>query len=161
MIDSAWKPSVFRVVQSDYLALILAGFPAVAWGMYIVIAVFGFFPGMRGHDPIRGTEGAPFFLGMAVVATVVMIPLLLWRLKSFQATFARSDEVVGRITSISFFRDRGRIEYSYVANGQIYNGWNAIMKNKRTTSLSEGDEVVLLVDRTDPKRALIRDLYTG
>jgi len=161
MIDDIKKPSVFRVIQSDYLALILVGFPAVAWGMYIVIAFFGFFPGMRGHDPIRGTEGAPFFLGMAIVATVVLIPLLLWRLRSFQATFARSDEVVGHITSISFFRDRGRIEYTYDMGGQTYNGWNAVMKNKRTTSLSQGDEVVLLVDRSAPKRALIRDLYTG
>jgi hypothetical protein len=153
------RPSPFRVLQSDFIALGSILFPAVMWGMYIVIAYFGFFPGFRGHDPIQGSEGAPAFLYLGIITTLIGVPLFVWRWRSFQSVFARGRVVTGRIASVSFSRDRGRVEYSYEYSGQRYHGGNAIMKTKRTKALQEGDEVELIVDPENPKRALIRDLY--
>src|SRR5437016_2431693 len=140
-MSSSRKPSVLRIIQSDYVALIALGFPAVMWVMYVAIAYFGFFPGLRGHESIQGSESAPLFLTLAVVSTLMGIPLLVWRIRSFQAAFARNVEVQGRITNISFFRDRGRVEYTYDYSGQTYHGGNAVMKTGRTRSLQEGEEV--------------------
>ena len=159
MKNETHSPSIFRVVQSDFLALVSLAFPAIMLGMYLVITYLGFFPGFRGHDPIRGAEGAPVFLYMSIVATIIGVPVFVWRFNSFRSTYAGGLEVTGQITNISFSRDRGRVDYSYDYSGQMYRGWNAIMKTKRTKAMATGDNVVLMVDKGNPKRALIRDLY--
>ena len=155
------KPSIVRIVQSDYLALLGILFPAVSFVMYVCVAYFGFFPGFRGHDPIQGTEGAPLFFYMVIIGLAVGLPLALWRIRSIEQMFANSREVAGHITNIYFHRDRGRVEYSYTYQGQNYSGGNAIMKTGKTRQLHSGDQVVLLVNPDDPARALIRDLYVS
>lgn len=152
-------PSIVRIIQSDFLALLGVLVPAVSLIMYICVAYFGYFPGLRGRDPIQGTEGAPIFLYMFIIGLVVGVPLSLWRIRSIQQMFAKSVEVVGQITNISFYRDRGRVEYSYTYQNQNYSGGNAIMKTGKTQQLRSGSQVVLLVNPDEPKRALIRDLY--
>ncbi|TEU11420.1 MAG: DUF3592 domain-containing protein [Anaerolineales bacterium] len=152
------QPSPLRIIQSDYVALLAALFPIVSWVMYVATAYFGFFPGLRGRDPLTGAD-APFFLYLGIITTLIGIPLLVWRIRSFQAMFTRGVEVPGRITNISFYRDRGRVEYAYTYQGQTYQGGNAVRKTGRTKALQPGGEVVLIVDRDNPKRALIRDLY--
>lgn len=152
------KPSVLRIIQSDYTALFAVAFPVIAWVIYVATAYFGFFPGLRGRDPLTGAS-APFFFYLGLVTTLIGVPVFIWRVRSFQALFARGVEVPGRVASISFYRDRGRVEYAYTYEGNTYQGGNAIMKTGRTKALQPGDEVVLIVDKDNPKRALIRDLY--
>ena len=48
------KPSLVRMIQSDYLVLLGILIPVVSLIMYIAVAYFGYFPGLRGHDPIQG-----------------------------------------------------------------------------------------------------------
>jgi len=153
------KASIVRIIQSDYLALLGVLFPTISLIMYISVAYFGYFPGFRGHDPIQGTEGAPLFFYLFVAGLVVGIPVAIWRIRSIQQIFSKSVEVVGQVTNISFYKDRGRVEYSYTYQGQNYSGGNAIMKTGKTQQLRSGNQVVLLVNPDDPKRALIRDLY--
>ncbi len=153
------KASIVRIIQSDYLALLGVLFPTVSLIMYICVAYFGYFPGFRGHDPIQGTEGAPLFFYLFIAGLVVGIPVTIWRIRSIQQIFSKSVEVVGQVTNISFYKDRGRVEYSYTYLGQNYSGGNAIMKTGKTQQLHTGNQVVLLVNPDEPKRALIRDLY--
>ena len=150
---------LLRVAQTDYIAFLALGFPGVIWVIYIAVAYFGFFPDLRGREPLTGAA-APFFLRLGIITTLVGVPLFIWRVRSFQALFAQGAQVAGRITSISFFRDRGRIEYTYTWEGKTYKGYNAVMKTKRTQALEPGTEVILIVDKNHPQRALIRDLYT-
>src|SRR5687767_6816879 len=107
------KASVVRIIQSDYLALLGVLVPVVSLIMYICVAYFGYFPGFRGRDPIQGTEGAPLFFYMLIVGLVVGLPLAFWRIRAIQQMFEKSVEVVGQVTNVSFYRDRGRVEYSY------------------------------------------------
>lgn len=153
------KPSIVRIIQSDFLALLGVIVPLVSLIMYVCVAYFGYFPGLRGRDPIQGTEGAPLFLYMFIFGLVVGLPLAFWRIRSIQQMFANSVEVVGQVTNISFYKDRGRVEYTYTYQNQNYSAGNAIMKTGKTRQLSSGSQVVLLVNPDEPKRALIRDLY--
>ena len=154
------KPSLIRIIQSDFIAMLGALAPAVFLVAYIAVAYFGFLPGFRGHDPIQGTEGAPFFLYGFIVTLILGIPAVIWRFKSIHTVFATGTEVVGKIENVYFRRDRGNVVYRYEYQGKPYSGVNAIMKNARTQSLAPGMEIVLIVDKNDPGRALIRDLYT-
>jgi hypothetical protein len=153
------KPSIVRIVQSDFLALLGILVPVVALIMYVCVAYFGYFPGFRGHDPIQGTEGAPLFFYLSIIGFIVGIPLAIWRIRSIQQMFSKSVEVVGQITNISFYKDRGRVEYSYTYQGQNYSGGTAIMKTGKTRQLRSGNQVVLLVNPDEPKSVLLRDLF--
>jgi len=152
------QPSLLGIIQLDTVALLALLFPLVIWGIYIATTYFGFFPGLGGRDPLTGAD-APLFLYLGLIATVVGIPLLLWRVRSFQSMFRRGIQVRGRITDVSFYRDRGRVEYSYTYEGQTYAGGNAVQKTGRSEALQPGGEVTLLVDPEKPQRAVIRDLY--
>lgn len=50
----------------------------------------------------------------------------------FRTLYAHRVEGVGYITSVWFFRDRGRIEYSYMCEGKTYNSYAAVMKTAHT-----------------------------
>jgi hypothetical protein len=154
------KPSFFRVIQTDFIALAGVLVPAVFLVMYISIAYFGYFPGFRGHDPIQGTEGAPFFFYAFIVTAVVGIPLTAGRFRSIQNLFLNGAVVIGKVEGVYFHRDRGSIDVRYEYNGKSYLKANPIMKTARTKSLAPGMEVALVVNKDDPNRALIRDLYT-
>jgi hypothetical protein len=84
------KPSIVRIIQSDYLALLGVIVPLVSLIMYVCVAYFGYFPGLRGRDPIQGTEGAPLFLYMFIFGLVAGLPLAFWRIRSIQQMFANS-----------------------------------------------------------------------
>lgn len=153
------KPSFFRVIQSDYISLVGLLFPAVCLVMYICVAYFGYFPGLRGRDPIQGTEGAPLFLYGFIITAVIGIPLTTWRYRSIQKVFLNGEIVVGKIEGVYFHRDRGSVDYSYQHNGKFYLKATPIMKTARTRALARGMEVALVVNKDDPNQALIRDLY--
>lgn len=153
------KPSILRIIQSDYLALIGILFPIIIFIMYAAVEYFGFFPGLRGRDPIQGTSFAPILLYAGIAGVLIGFPLAYWRIRIIQQMFSKGVEVAGQITGISFFRDRGSIAYSYTYQGQTYNGSNAIMKTGQTQKMRSGVPVMLLVNPEEPKRALIRDLY--
>ena len=153
------KPSIWRIVQIDYIACLAVLFPLAVWVLSVVLYYTGGLPGVRGHDPVSAEEGLPFFLYMGLIATAIGIPVLLWRVRTLLNLFARGQEVAGRLISVGFFRDRGRIEYAYDYQGQLFQGGNVVMRTARTTALSVGEQVVLLVDPIHPHRAVIRDLY--
>lgn len=153
------KPSIIRIIQSDYLALLGVLVPVVSLIMYVSVAYFGYFPGLRGRDPIQGTEGAPIFFYLFIIGLVFGLPLAFWRIQTIQKIFSKGMEVVGQITNISFYRDRGRVEYSYSYEGHAYSSGNAIMKTRQTQQLRSGNQIALLVNPDEPQRALIRDLY--
>jgi len=154
------KPSFVSIVKNDYGALIGFILPLVLWAMFIATNVFGFSLSRRGRAAIEPNSTDSTFLYIAIAGTVVGIALLAWRFYSFQQTFANGENAVGRITSVSFFKDRGRIEYSYNLKGQTYKSGNAIMKNKKTQLFRDGDEIELIVDRLNPNRAFIKTLYS-
>jgi hypothetical protein len=153
------KASIFRIIQSDYLALIGSVVPLVGLALYAAVAYFGYLPGFRGRGPIQGTEDASLVLYFAVLGIVLGLPLVYWRVRTIQQRFVKSVEVIGQITGVYFHRDRGRVEYSYSYQGQDYSAGNAVMKNGRTRTLISGNPVVLLINPDNPKQPLIRDLY--
>jgi hypothetical protein len=152
------QPSVARIVKSDYVALLTVLSPVVFWLMYLALAYFGYLPNPRGRKPLSDSD-APFFLKLALITTFICLPLLIWRVRHFQTVFANGEAVNGRIAKVSFFRDRGRIEFTYTYAGRQYHAKNALHKTKEATAFKEGDEVVIVVSRSNPKRSYIRDLF--
>jgi hypothetical protein len=155
------KPSLFRIITIDYSSFAIIFSPIIAWGLYGVISVFGIIPDFRwGREPLTG-EDLPIMLSVATFATGLAIPLLVWRVRVVWSTFIMGVEVPGQVVKIFFFRDRGRVEYTYTYQGHTYRRGNAIMKTKRTKALELNSQVTLVVHPNKPERAVIRDLYVS
>jgi hypothetical protein len=95
---------------------------------------------------------------MGAIAVIAII-ILLWRMMRFYSLFNDNQEALATINDVSFFRDRGRITYIHKYNGGNYVSSHYVMKNSRTKSLAVGDQVTVLVDRNNPKKAFIKDLF--
>ena len=66
MDQARQQPSLVRIIQSDYLALLSVVVPVVMWVLYLAGEYFGFLPGFRGREPNPGAR-APFFLYLAII----------------------------------------------------------------------------------------------
>jgi len=95
----------------------------------------------------------------AVVVTVILFVLLARRIARIKATLVSGPRVKAKVLGIGFMKDRGRVEFEYTLEGQHYASGAAIMKNKQTTAISPGDEIEVAIDRADPTRAFVVDLY--
>jgi hypothetical protein len=151
-------PSPFRIIRTDYATILAMLFPVVIWGVYVATAFFGFFPGLRGREPLTASD-ANFFLYFSVIVTLLGIPLLIWRIHVIRAIFIRGIEVSGKIMSAHFSGSRGRLEYAYIFDGQTYRAGHAVHKTKQVRGIQPGDTITLVVDPNKPGKALIRDIF--
>ena len=152
------QPSVLRVIWTDPISSFAAMLPVTMWVLFIVLASLGRVPDItgRGRDPFTH---APSDIYLAIGFTVVMAPMLLWRVLSIRGLFADGIEVPGTITDLSFFGGRGWVKYTYTYQDVTYRGWNSIMKTDRSGTLKPGDQVTIVFRPDKPKRAAIRQLY--
>lgn len=127
--------------------------------MYIGFSFVNYLNAFREYGNIQDVEGISVFFYAFIIGLVIGVPLAFWRIRYIQQKFSNSIEVVGQITNISFYKDRGKFEYTYTYQGQVYSGNNAIMKTVKTRHLLANSQVVLLVNPDKPKHALIRDVY--
>jgi len=119
------------------------------WGIYLLLVA------LKNIPPFDIT-----FPAISLAVTVISLIVLTWRIRQVFALLSDGLEMSATISNVSFFRDRGRVDYIYNYQGQKYASGNAIHKVKLTKNLKIGDEVIVVVDRNNPKRAYIRDLYT-
>jgi hypothetical protein len=151
------QPRALRIVSSDFVVMLSIVGPVVAWALYVAASLGWVFRPRYSHTRLSG--GDPLFLGIAVAATVVLVPLALYRMSSIRKVFAQGIRTTGTITSVEFFKDRGRAEYRFkLGSRQIQTG-APLHKTAQTSQLSVGQEVELAVDAQNPKRAFIVDLY--
>jgi hypothetical protein len=140
------KPSLFRVVSVDYPSQVSFMFPVVFW----VVSAYFFY---------TGNESMPLFVLLSIIASVVGIPFLFWRYWIISSVFEDGMQTQGIITGISFYRGRGRLQYSYNFQGQKYTSGNVINRSKYTRNMEDGQQVAILVDRNNPKRAFVKEIY--
>ncbi len=148
------KPSLWRIIWTDYPAFYGSLVPVVSW-----IVLIAWLPDWRGEGPVISEAARPFFITLAAIATLGGLSVLLWRLWLLFGIFRRGAQVRGKISSVEIRRDHGWVEFCYIFDHQEYTSRAEVHRNARTKELKAGDLVVLLVDRARPQRAFIRDLY--
>ena len=140
------SPSLFRIVSTDYSSYLSVLFPFV----------FGIFTLYFFNTENTSSQ---LFLLITAVVTIIGVPTLIQRYRAISSVFANGTETKGVITHIGFLRGRGRVEYSYNARGEKHTSSNAINRNGRTRKLRIGQNVQVMVDPDDPKRAFIQEIY--
>ena len=148
------RPSLLKIIWTDYPAFISTSAMVVAW-----IVILAWVPAWRSDGPIVSPGAAPVFLSVAALITLVGMGVLLWRFQTLWAAFFSGAQVRGKITSVEMRRDRGRVKYTYIFNHEEYQSSAPIHRNKQTLALKTGSPVILMIDTKKPWRAFIRDLY--
>lgn len=149
-----------KVVMSDLVVQMAVIFPLVFLGFIIVLNVFGGLPSFGRRGAIDQEGGTTFFLYALGVALLIGIPLIWWRIRTVQQVVANGIEVLGTVTGISFNKDRGRIKWNYQIAAEKFEGASLVTKNSFTRSLVVGDQVLLIVHQSEPKRSILSDIYT-
>ena len=139
-------PSAFRIIQVDYLASLGVDLPLAMWGLALVGRFF---------DP----ETASFFGLIAAPVTLAGLLLIAWRIWTIRSVFGGGTGVPGVVSSLAFFRGRGRIRYVYTYRGKKYEGSNALQSNHLARALAPGQDVTVMLDSGNPRRAFVRELY--
>ena len=151
---SVRKPALRRIIWTDYPAFYASLVPVVSW-----IVLLAWLPDWRGDGPVISSEARPFFLTLAAIATVAGLGVLIWRVWLVYKLFRKGVQVRGKISSVEIRRDRGWVGFFYIFDHKEYTSRIEVHRNTQTKGLKAGDLVVLVVDRANPKRAFIRDLY--
>jgi hypothetical protein len=63
------------------------------------------------------------------------------------------------ITGMSFYRSRGSVHYTYLYEGTQHTSRDVILKIGRVGEFGQKQNLTVLVDPTNPKRAIVKDLY--
>lgn len=140
------RPSIFRIIWMDAAAFLSAIFAAL-------FAAFIAYDFLRGNTPNQTT--LLMFGGIILVA----LGILVWRLTTIFNLFNDGQEATATITDISFYRDRGRVAYIFMFQNEKYLNSNAVMKHGKSRMLQVGEQTIVLVNRDNPKKSILKDLY--
>ena len=152
--------SVKRTILNDYAAFLLAITGPIFLVLSIAGGVFGFLPEVKRPGSIPVTpETAVVGAIASLVLTLVLLFLLYRRIARIRRIIQTGERVEGGITDIRFIKDRGRVTFRYVLNGQVVEGGAPVMKNATTLQLIPGTVVELALDPEDPSRAIVVELY--
>lgn len=148
------KPAIQRIVWTDYTAFFASSLPVAFW-----VIVLAWVPDWRGTGPVASPAAAPVLVMGAILTTLGAILVTAWRVAWFWSLFRSGKIVPGKIESVNFRRDRGRVEYIYAFHNQSFQARAALHRTLKTRKIKPGDHVTLLVDPQHPGRSFIRDLY--
>lgn len=142
------QASLKKIIKNDYMAFTAFLFPLVICFVY-VLQYF-----LDGRSPVNLTQN--ILLGSLVLVAIVS---LAWRINLINGIFNDGIETRAVIDHVSFYRDRGRVRYTYTFRDEQYLSTSAVMKTKVTRQYQVGQSLIVLVDQNKPKRTVIRDLF--
>ena len=143
------KPRLKKIVLTDWPALFcLIAVPGI-WGIGLI------FPLLRQGAAFGGFEMSTVALPVSVVAA----SFLFWRIVRIRSLFRQGAVATGHITRIQLARDRARVEFVYEFKGVRLESWMPVHQSLEVLSLRESQEVGLLVDESQPRRAIIWHLF--
>lgn len=141
------KPSLPAILWNDWPALASWIGVLVSWALYCAALL------------LMGAEETAIFFPFAIALTLVCCALAAWRVGRVVALFASGIDVAGRVTYLQIVGDRARLEFRYRVGEAQLDCWAPMHKTNRVLALSPGQAVRVLANRTNPRHAIIKDLY--
>ena len=140
------QPSIIKILWNDY-------------GAFLAMIICLVMPGLYLYDTYFANKPISNMLWITSGVCSVALFFLIYRVTTLISLYNNGLEAKAIINEIGFFRDRGIIKYNFPFNGQNYASHMRVMKNKKTTSYQVGMEIKVIVDRENPKRSLIKELF--
>ena len=140
-------PSIFKVIWIDYWAFVSVMLCLIAVGMYV-------------YDRFFSRNLSQSFSWFSLGVLILGLFGLAWRYVSIVSLYNSGLEAKATVSEVSFFRDRGYIKYIYPYENKKYASHMTVMKNTTTARYQVGNQIEVIVDRENPKRSMIKDLFT-
>lgn len=154
------KPKLLKIVKNDYLVLLSFVAPLVIWGIFLFLYFNGTISGVgRNKSLVLAASDAPFFLIMAIIFSLVFVSIGVWRIKQIKNIFSNGIEVTGKVLKITFYKDRGRLEYEYTLEDYSYRSNVGIHKTGEVIELQSGHPLKIIVHRDNSLKSVVADLY--
>ena len=141
----------YEIISADYNSNLAVSSTLVFWVAYAVFYLLQFMP--------------PDFMWrwkiMAASISIISLTFLVWRRSFFYSIYRNGVDVTGYIHLANAYVTGGsRVEYKYEYQGKKYWRGNALThKIFFKHDYHAGDEVVLLINPENPKRAIIKEVY--
>jgi hypothetical protein len=145
-------------LKNDYVTGVSLIFPVVFWLIYSFQKIFGFVLDIRRHRPQlieMDASSSVFFFWLTVIISMFFLSLLLYRSISIRKLCNYGSLTDAIITSSSFYKDRGRIEFKFEIDKINYNTGNPVFKNKETNVIKKNDVMEIIYNQKKPKKAFI------
>jgi len=147
-------PSFSKIMTTDYPAFLASLSPIVVFFAYLVFLVV-----QRNLSRPLLPQAVNAIVYSLLGLTVVFVLYQIYRSWIIRRIFLLGSEVQGRISTVAFRRLGGWVGYTYSFGQQRIVSGAALRRNAHTKTLHKGDRVLIVVDRSNPKRAFICDLY--
>jgi hypothetical protein len=159
MKTNDYKFSIPRFLWLDYGAYNTILFPVALWVVTGFLAMLDYRAVWQGGQAgaLSSTTQAVFYV--AILLSLVCIPMMLVRLRLFWSIYKDGFEIQGMITRTLFQRDRGQIFITYRHKEYEYKARIVVHNAKQTKTLKKDQKVILVALPKDPKQVFIRDLY--
>lgn len=152
------QPSLVSIIQSDYAAFMAVLAPAIFVSISLAVAFLINLP-----DRTPGAAGVyypPDLLVFGALAAVLAgAAVLIWRVWTIRRVFSHGVEGSGTLIRVALTKDRGQLAFQYEHAGQTYESGCSVHRSRRTRGLKKGAVVGLVVDASDPRRAVLTELY--
>ena len=136
---------IVLVLKRDYLTSLLLLSPLALWAAVFIRNV-------GGHD-IRT------YLIAAIAGTVLLVGAGLLRLGTIMSLAESGVEVTASINQIIMRRNKGRIEFTYVYNGEREEASMAFRSRDPLKDVQRGTNLTALVDPNNPRRAILPAMF--
>lgn len=147
-------PSFSKIIATDYPAFLASLIPIFLFFLYLLFLVVQ--NSLTRPLLPKALDAIAYFL---IAITVLVILYILYRAWVIRRVFKRGSEVQGKVIAVEFRRVAGRVGYSYSFGQKRINSGASLRLSPPIRTLRKGDRVLVVVDRDNPKRAFIRDLY--
>ena len=142
------QPSIPRIIFTNYIAFIAVLSPVLLWAVFL----FDHFQG----DWLTTSD----LLGLGGFSLLGLVTAL-WKILTISSIINQGQETKATIHSSGFYRSRGRIKFVYTYQGEKYMTQNTVMSNKRTRAYTTGDQASIYLDQNNPKKAVLKEIYTA
>ena len=153
------KYSFSKQFRNDYFtSLGFIGF-AIFLIVFIGISVFGV--AITRRDGIADLDNTTQFVMGIIFSFLSLLCLVgfISRIKTGKHLVKNGLEIDAEIYYIMYDRDRGRVEFSYNIDGNIFKRGNGINRSKSTEMYQKGDIIKILVDPNNNKKAVIKNHF--
>jgi len=140
------RPSILRIIDSDYAAALALLLLVLFWLLFGMLSVLHLFD-------------LQILRYLVIGLTAGSLMLLAWRCWLIRRIFTEGVETLGEIRQVWFYHERGQLVVTYIWEKRPVQKNSMIPKNNYTKTLQEGQQIPLMIDRRQPKRAFLRDLY--
>ena len=155
-------PSVWSIVSIDNVCwAIITAAPMVLF-VGLMVKLTGTIPGGRGKPDVPvDADVASKVLASAVALILFLALIVARRVARVRGLFDEGREVEAGVRTVKHVRGGAKLKLEFELNGIPYNVSFGFQRWSRTPEFSEGTRIPVLVDPTNPKRAIPLALYAG